>query len=469
MLDRKHFKRDSQPVIKWIDQYLKEIQNYPVKSQVKPGEIKGRIPMKMPEKGEDISAILGDFEQLILPGITHWQHPNFHAYFNANSSTESILAEMLTAALGTQCMIWETSPAAAELEERMMDWFKHAFGLPKKWEGVIHDTASTASLTAIITAREVTTGFKSNDQGVPNNLRIYCSSETHSSIDKAAGIAGIGRNNVIKIEVDHQRRINPAALEAAIKDDLKKDKKPCIVIVTLGTTSTMAIDSVEAVAAICKKYAVWLHVDAAYAGSALLLPEYKWMIDGVNNVDSFVFNPHKWLFTNFDCTVYFVKNAELLIKTFEILPEYLRTSTRGQVNDYRDWGIQLGRRFRALKLWFVLRSYGLRGLREKIRHHIRLSQHFVKWIEGNADLEMVTTPVLNFCCFRHNPSGKEMSLEALNKINEVLLSKLNSSGLAYLSHTKIDQKYVIRVVIGQTYVEQADVDKLIQLIQQNIH
>ncbi len=468
MLNRKNFRQDSKLVVEWIDQYLKEIQKYPVKSQVKPGDIKSKIPVKMPDKGETFSDILKDFEKIILPGITHWQHPNFHAYFNANSSTESILGEMLTAALGVQGMIWETSPAAAELEERMMDWFKSALGLPKKWEGVIQDTASSATLVAIITAREVCTDFQSNEDGVPSNLRIYCSTETHSSVEKAAGIAGIGRRNVIKIETDAERRLSPEALEVAIKRDIDNGNKPCVVILTLGTTGTMAIDTVDVIAPICKKYHTWLHIDAAYAGSALLLPECKWMMEGITHADSFVFNPHKWMFTNFDCTAYFVKNAELLIKTFEILPEYLKTDTRGQVNDYRDWGIQLGRRFRALKLWFVLRSYGLQGLREKMRHHIRLSQYFVKWVESNSHFEVVTKPVLNFCCFRYNPLGKESSLEELNKLNARLLARINESGIAYLSHTKIDGKYVIRVVIGQTYVEQEDVDRLIVLISKLI-
>lgn len=464
MLDRKHFRKDSQPVVRWIDQYLKEIHRYPVKSQVKPGNIKNQIPLKMPEKGEDISTILRDFENVILPGITHWQHPNFHAYFNANNSTESILAEMITAALGSQCMIWETSPAAAELEERMMDWFKHALGLPAQWEGVIQDTASTATLCALLTAREVSTGWTANEDGVPNNLRVYCSTETHSSIEKAVAIAGIGRKNVVKVATDTQHRMDPKALEKAVRMDLSAGKKPIAVVATLGSTGLMAIDSLEDIGPVCRKYGLWLHVDAAYAGSALILPEFKWMLDGVSQADSFVFNPHKWLFTNFDCSAYYIKNPGYLIRTFEILPEYLKTGTRGQVNDYRDWGIQLGRRFRALKLWFVLRSYGLSGLRETLRHHIKLSQEFVKWIESNQHLELIAKPVLNYSCFRYNPAGKELPPDTLNRLNQELIRKINASGEAFLSHTRVDDKFVIRVLIGQTYVEEKDVTTLIQLI-----
>jgi aromatic-L-amino-acid/L-tryptophan decarboxylase len=465
MLDRKHFRKDSQLVVRWIDQYLREIRKYPVKSMVRPGEIRSQIPVEMPEKGESLSSIMKDFEKIILPGITHWQHPNFHAYFNANSSTESILAEMLTAALGAQCMIWETSPAAAELEEMMLEWLKVACGLPAMWEGVIQDTASTATLVALITAREVCTGFTSNDAGVPLGLRIYCTGETHSSIEKAAGIAGIGRNNVVKVDTDGQRRMSPQALDRAITEDLEQGRTPCAAVLTLGTTGIMSIDNLDETGSVCKKHGIWLHVDAAYAGSALLLPEYRWMIDGIAHADSFVFNPHKWLFTNFDCTAYFVKDAGTLIRTFEILPEYLKTGSRGLVNDYRDWGIQLGRRFRALKLWFVLRSYGLQGLRERLRHHIRLTQYFIKWIESNPHLELVTAPVLNFCCFRYQPSGKDLPLAVVNQLNEQLLSRINQSGVAYLSHTRVDQKYVIRVVIGQTYVDQEDVERLIDLIE----
>ena len=460
MLEPKDFGREAGPVIEWIDQYLQNIESYPVKSRVKPGEIYNRIPATAPEEGEPLQNMLEDLTAVIMPGITHWQHPNFHAYFNATNSIESIFAEFITAAIGAQCMIWETSPAAAELEERMMEWLRDAMGLPKAFEGVIQDTASSASLVALLTAREVVTGFQSNETGVPGNLRVYCSKETHSSIEKGAGIAGIGRRNVVKIPVDDQMRLIPAELENSIREDLQNGLQPCCVVAALGTTGTVAVDPLAEIAAICSKYKVWLHVDAAYAGPALLLPEYRWMMEGIEQADSFVFNPHKWMFTNFDCSAYYVKDAQSLIKTFEILPEYLKTGTRGQVNDYRDWGIQLGRRFRALKLWFVIRGYGLSGLRDKLREHIRLNLHFAEQIEQSAQFELVLPPFLNFTCFRYRPDP-DLGPEELNRLNEQLLQKVNRRGKVFLTHTKLDGRYVIRMVIGQTYARREHVNRLL--------
>ena len=325
-----------------------------------------------------MTIILKDLDRIITPGITHWQHPNFHAYFPANSSVESQLGEMITTAIGAQCMIWDTSPAAAELEERMMEWMRDMMSLPKDFTGVIQDTASTATLAAILTAREVKTNFKSNEEGVPGNLRVYCSTETHSSIEKGVMISGIGSKNLVKIPVDEQMRMIPEALDQQVAQDIKDGLVPCCVIAAVGTTGTLAVDQIDLLGTICKKYRVWLHVDAAYAGTALVLPEYQWMIKGIEKADSFVLNPHKWMFTNFDCTAYYVKDTEALIKTFEVMPEYLKTSSRGLVNDYRDWGIPLGRRFRALKLWFVIRSFGIQGIRETLRKHIQLNEYFAE-------------------------------------------------------------------------------------------
>ncbi|MCB0634561.1 MAG: aspartate aminotransferase family protein, partial [Lewinella sp.] len=400
MLQKENFRRDAEQVLAWVERYFQQLESLPVKSKVSPKAIYDQIPAQPPTGSEPLNRILADLTQVILPGITHWQHPNFHAYFPSNSSLESLLAEFITSAISAQCMIWDTSPAAAELEERMMEWLRDSMGLPAHFEGVIQDTASSATLVAILTAREVKTNFQSNETGVPNNLRIYCSTETHSSIEKAVGISGIGKKNLIKIGVDEQMRLRPDLLEAQIKNDLAQGLIPTCVVVALGTTGTVAVDPLPAIAEICRKYDIWLHIDAAYAGTALLLPEYHWMIEGVEQADSFVFNPHKWMFTNFDCSVYFVKNADILIRTFEILPEYLKTKTRGQVNDYRDWGIPLGRRFRALKLWFVLRSFGLEGIKEKLRMHIRLNEYFAKSMEQTPDFELITPPFLNFTCFR---------------------------------------------------------------------
>lgn len=466
MFLRSDFSTHAPTVTQWIADYFKKLPELPVKSQVKPGEIYDQIENQIPEKGQAFEKIIADLDKIILPGITHWQHPNFHAFFPANGSIESLFAEMITAAIGAQCMIWETSPAAAELEQRMMEWLRDAMKLPPNWEGVIQDTASTATLTAIICAREITTNFSSNDYGVPNNLRVYCSTETHSSIEKAVGIAGMGRKNLVKIPVDSQGAMIPEMLEEAILDDLKNDKKPSCIITALGTTGTVAFDDNEAIGKIARKHNCWLHVDAAYAGSAQILPENQWMNKGLEYADSYVFNPHKWLFTNFDCTAYYVKDASILIKCMEILPEYLKTKTRGQVNDYRDWGIPLGRRFRALKLWFVLRHYGLKALQQKLRKHVSYAKDFAHFIESQPKLKLTSGPTLNFVAFRCANLAVEETLEQLNERTKLLLESINTSGKAYLSHTKKDQYYVIRVVFGQTYLDQPALNYLKSVIEQ---
>jgi aromatic-L-amino-acid decarboxylase len=355
-------------------------------------------------------------------------------------------------------MMWDTSPSAAELEQRMMEWLRDSMGLPAYLEGVIQDTASSATLAALLTAREVTTGFRSNQEGVPGNLRVYCSEETHSSVEKAVGICGIGRRNLVKIPVDDAMRMRPDLLEEQIRRDREGGLVPTAVVVTLGTTGTLAVDQLAEIGPICRDHQVWLHVDAAYAGTALLLPEYRWMAEGSEYMDSFVFNPHKWMFTNFDCSVYFVKDAGPLIRTFEILPEYLKTKTRGTVNDYRDWGVPLGRRFRALKLWFVMRSFGLSGIQEKLRAHIRLNGYLAGELEKIRGVELAQDPFLNFTCFRLNPPGVD-DPEVLNTLNEEFLEEVNRDGKLFLTHTRIRGLFTLRMLIGQTYVEKRDVEK----------
>jgi aromatic-L-amino-acid decarboxylase len=465
MLELEDFQKGSARICEWIARYYRDLESFPVKSQVRPGEVYGMIPAAAPAGPEPLEAILSDLDRVILPGITHWQHPNFHAYFTANASVESVFAEMITAAVGAQCMIWDTSPAAAELEQRMLEWFREAMDLPAGFEGVIQDTASSATLVAIITAREVKTGFKSNYEGVPSNLRVYCSQQTHSSIEKGVGISGIGKKNLVKVAVDGRQRMIPAEFEKHVQEDLRNGLIPCCAIATVGTTGTLAVDPVREIGEICEKYGIWLHVDAAYAGSALLLPEYRWMGEGIGKADSFVFNPHKWLFTNFDCSAYFVRDAGALIRTFGILPEYLRTSTRGLVNDYRDWGIQLGRRFRALKLWFVMRSYGISGLQEKLRKHIRLNELFAERLRNEAWFEIIGQPFLNFTCFRYHPRDTDVDV-TLNELNASLLEKVNRTGKIFLSHTKIGEMFVLRFVIGQTYVEQKHMDFAFEAIRE---
>jgi aromatic-L-amino-acid decarboxylase len=446
------FRKNAHELVEWMAGYMENVENYPVKSKVQPGEIFRKIPGKPPENSELFSSFLKDIDEIIMPGITHWQNPNFFAYFPANTSPPSILAEMIIATLGAQCMIWETSPAAAELEEMMMIWLRDLIGLPPYFEGVIQDSASTATLAAIITAREKITNFATNNEGVGHSgtLRIYCSGQTHSSVEKAVIISGIGRKNLVKIAVKEDFSMDSQNLKEVIIEDKKKGFIPCCVVATIGTTGTTAVDPIKSIGEICNENDIWLHVDAAMAGTALILPEFQWILEGKEYIDSLVFNPHKWMFTNFDCTAFFVKDSDFLIKTFEILPEYLKTRTRGQVNDYRDWGVPLGRRFRALKLWSVIRSYGTEGLRDKIRYHISIALRLSEMIAEEIDFEILAPVKFNVVCFRYKPSGRKEG--QLNEINEKLNHLLNDSGKIYLTHTILNGNYTLRMVTGQTNV-----------------
>ena len=443
---------------------MEDVEKYPVKSAVSPGDIFNRLPDNPPAGPESFDLFLKDFNEIIMPGITHWQSPNFFAYFPANTSPPSILAEMLTSTLAAQCMIWETSPAAAELEQKVMNWLRDLIGLPHEFEGVIQDTASTATLSAIITAREKLTGYMVNKEGFSgiNGLRVYCSEQTHSSVEKAVKIAGLGRSNLVRIAVKTDYSIDTVKLREAIEEDISKGLRPCCVIATIGTTGTTAIDDIALMGKICSEYGIWLHVDAALGGSALILPEFQWMLEGREYIDSFVFNPHKWMFTNFDCTAYFVKDAAALIRTFEILPEYLQTRTRGKVNDYRDWGIPLGRRFRALKLWCVIRMYGVNGLREKIRYHISIAAELAEKIANTPGFELKAPVILNTVCFRYAPAGR--GREELNRLNEELNHRLNDSGKIYITHTVLKGEYVLRMVTSQTNVTALHVTRAWDLI-----
>ncbi len=458
MIDSGDFRKYAHEFVDWMADYLENIEKLPVKSTVKPGEIFSKIPDKAPASGESMDSIFNDFKNIILPGMTHWQSPNYFAYFNANSSYPSVLAEMLTATMAAQCMVWETSPAAAELEEKVMNWLRDMTGLPSSFEGVIQDTASTATLVSLLTAREKYTSFRINDKGfqTDSSFRIYCSTEAHSSIEKAVKIAGFGRKNLVKIETDEALAIRPDKLREAVENDIASGKTPLCVVAALGTTGTAAMDSIEALGSICKKHRIWFHVDAAYAGTALLLPENRYLIKGIEDADSFVFNPHKWMFTNFDCTAYFVKDVEALVSTFEILPEYLKTSTRGQVNDYRDWGIQLGRRFRALKLWFVIRDYGVEGLRDTIRNHIKWAGELAEKINNTPDFTLYEPQHLGLVCFRYAPEIIK-DKDQLNSINLHLMNTLNKTGNLYLTHTRVRDLVTLRMVIGQTNMTSAHV------------
>ncbi|MFO7655580.1 MAG: pyridoxal-dependent decarboxylase [Bacteroidales bacterium] len=466
MTDISEFRKNAYELVDWIAGYYENIEHYPVKSLVKPRDIYNKLPAGPPAKSEEFEDIMQDFRKIIMPGITHWQHPDFFAYFPANTSFPSILGEMLTASLGTQCMKWETSPAAAELEEAMMNWLKQMTGLPDSFQGVIQDSASSATLCAILSARENATNFRINQNGFTDQkFRVYCSTEAHSSVEKAVKIAGIGSINLVKLGVDDEFALLPEALDNAIQKDIKDGFTPLCVVAALGTTSSTAVDPLGKIAGITAKYNVWLHVDAAYAGNVLILPEYKWMIQGIENADSMVFNPHKWLFTNFDCSAYFVKDKDKLVKTFQMLPEYLKTKTDGLVNDYSEWGVQLGRRFRALKLWFVLRSFGVENLQQMIRNHISYARYFADEIQKKEKFEIMAPVKFALVCFRYVPK-ESMSNDELNVMNEKLLQQINSSGKIYLSHTKLNGKFTLRLQTGQTNVQLRHVEEALKLIEE---
>ncbi|MGM0545734.1 MAG: pyridoxal phosphate-dependent decarboxylase family protein, partial [Bacteroidota bacterium] len=466
-MNNEEFRKHAHQLVDWIADYFEEVETYPVKPDVQPGDILTQLPDEAPLEGESFEAQFEDFQNKIMPGMTHWQSPNFMGYFPANTSYPSVLAEMLTATLGAQCMSWLTSPAATELEEQVMEWLRKAIGLPNTFTGVIQSTASTSTLCALLMAREQSTDFEINESGFPGDetYTVYCSSETHSSIEKDVKIAGFGRQNLRKIPVDDEFAMDPRALEQAIRRDLENGCKPTAVVATIGTTGSTAIDPLKEIGEICTRYDIFLHVDAAYAGTALLLPDMRWMNEGIEHADSFVFNPHKWMFTNFDCSAFYVQDEALLVRTFEIMPEYLKTPEDQRVKNYRDWGIPLGRRFRALKLWFVLRSFGIEGLQEKIRQHIQFGQDLKKQIKDHKHFELLAPVPLNTICFRFHPDYIDDE-KKLNELNEKLLNQLQESGKLFITHTKLNGKYTLRIVLGNTNLEQRHVDKAWKLIKE---
>jgi aromatic-L-amino-acid decarboxylase len=444
-MDNESFRKYGYQLVDWVADYFDRIEGLPVRSPLKPGDIRQRLPRKPPEKGESMDQIFRDFKEIILPGMTHWQHPSWFAYFPANNSLPSILAELLTAGMGAQCMVWQTSPAAAELEEVVLEWLRQILGLPEGMAGVIQDTASTATLVALLSARERATDFEANLKGIQKPLAVYASDQTHSSIEKGVKMAGYGWENLRFIPTDESFAMIPEKLEKAIVRDKNSGFFPACVVATVGTTSSTAVDPLKPIGEICRRHGVWFHVDAAFSGTAALLPEKRWMFDGVEHVDSFVFNPHKWMLTNFDCSAYFVKDPGTLIRTFEIHPEYLKTGVDAQVKNFRDWGIQLGRRFRALKLWFVIRSYGLEGLQDMVREHIRLAEMFKSWVEEHEHFELMAPVPVSLVCFRLNDGRSE---EQLNELNRALLERSNATGKLFLTHTTLKGKYVLRLSIA---------------------
>ena len=457
IMDNKHsihmtideFKNNAYKVIDWIADYYKNVDSFPVLSQAAPGDIRSKLPDHPPEDGETFEAVLADMNEKILPGITHWQSPNFFAFFPCNSSGPAILGDMLSTGLGVQGMLWATSPACTELETHVLDWLVDMLDLPEKFKstgtggGVIQDTASSATLCALVAAREKASNGNINETGFDGTLRVYTSSQAHSSIEKAVKIAGIGKHNLRSIAVDNEFAMRPSELRRAIEQDITDGLTPAFVCATVGTTSSTALDSLTEIGSICSEFGIWLHVDAAMAGSAAICPEYRFIHKGMEFANSYCFNPHKFLLTNFDCSCFYVSDRDALINALSITPEYLKNkaSESNSVFDYRDWQIPLGRRFRSLKLWIVIRHYGIKGMQAHIRQHIESAKALTEEINKDDRFELMAPAVINLVCFRYKGS---------DKFNEALIQRLNNSGKLYLIHTKLNNKYTIRFSIGQT-------------------
>jgi aromatic-L-amino-acid/L-tryptophan decarboxylase len=457
------FRLHGEETLDWVASYLARIESFPVLPKIAPGEVRSSLPASPPEVGQPFDRLLADLDRVVLPGITHWQSPNFFAYFPANSSGPSVLGDLVASGLGVQGMLWATSPACTELETHMMDWLVELLGLPERYGsgglggGVIQDSASSATLTAAIAARERATAGTSNATGVRQPLTVYASRDAHSSVEKAVRVAGIGSDNLRLVDTDASLAMRADELQRLIEADLATGAIPSLVVATVGTTSTMAVDPVRRVGEVCAKHGIWLHVDAAMAGTAAVCPEYRWINDGIELADSYAFNAHKWMLTNFDCDAFFVADRRALVSALSILPEYLRNpaTLSGEVIDYRDWQIPLGRRFRALKLWFVIRHYGRQGIQRHVRHHVELAQEFSRWIEDDERFELAAPVNLSLVCFRHR-GGDEA--------NERLLEAINSSGI-YLTHTKVDGRVTLRLAIGSTLTERRHVEQAWSIVR----
>lgn len=449
-MDWESFREHGKAMIDWIADYHQSVEQYPVRSRSAPGAVRARLPDRMPQKGENFEAIAQDIDEIVMPGITHWQSPGFYAYFPSNVSGPSILGELLSAGLGVQGMLWSTSPACTEVESHVLDWLVDALALPAEFKttasggGVIQDSASTATLCALLAAR--------SHAGAPlAKLRVYGSEQTHSSLQKGMRVAGFSDEAFVPLPTDHEGAAKPGALADALAADTARGLVPAMVCATSGTTSSTAFDPIPAMGEICSRASVWLHVDAAMAGSARLCPEFRPMQDGLEYADSYCFNPHKWLFTNFDCDCFFVRDRTHLLAAMAIDPEYLKNpaSDAGEVIDYRDWHIPLGRRFRALKLWFVLRHYGVEGLQHHIREHVRLARWFADQVATHPDFELAAPVTLNLVCFRHRLG---------DAFGERLLESVNASGRLFLTHTKLAGRYTLRLCVGQAKTERRHVE-----------
>jgi aromatic-L-amino-acid decarboxylase len=451
--------REGRAVLDWIARYLDHPERYPVLSQVQPGEIRASIEASPPVNGEPLDAIIQDFETKIIPGITHWNSPAFFAYFACSASVPGILAEMLTAALDVKAMLWRTSPAATELEQVVTDWLRQMLGMGDGWFGITTDTASISSMLALAAAREAKPELEIRERGMAGRtdlprLRVYSSHHAHSSVDKGALALGLGLENVVKIDDDENFRMRPDSLEKAIAEDRAKGYLPLACVATVGTTSMSSIDPVPAIAAICRRENVWLHVDGAYGGTLAIVPEYRHILDGVELADSLVVNPHKWLFTPFDCSVFYTKHPDVLKRAFSLVAEYLVTRDDDVVN-YMDYGVQLGRRFRALKLWMVIRAFGTAGLIERLRAHCALARQFASWVQSDDDWQLMAPVPFSLVCFRYAPAG--MSDGECDRVNEAIMHAVNAGGEVFLSHTKLGGRYTLRLAIGNIRTEEKHV------------
>jgi aromatic-L-amino-acid/L-tryptophan decarboxylase len=439
------FRKYGHELIDWIADYLKNVENKPVLAQIEPGDIKAKLPDSPPIKGERMTDVFSDIDEIIMPGMTHWNHPNFMSYFNSTASGPGILGEILSSTFNVNGMIWKTAPASTELEEVVLKWFQKMLQLPEKFFGIIYDLASVSSMHAIAAAREEAKQKYTNYD--ITKLRIYCSEQAHSSIEKGAITLGIPLEAVVKIKTDEQFRMLPSDLEGAIRDDLKNKFQPFCVVATVGTTSTTSIDQVDEIVKVTNKFDLWLHVDAAHAGSAAIVPEVRSILSGVEDADSLVINPHKWLFVPIDLSVLYTSKPEIIKKAFSIVPEYLKTDEESKVINYMDYGIQLGRKFRSLKLWFLIRYFGVEGLQNIIREHLRLGEIFADFIDRHPNFERLAPTPLSTICFRALPESRNSEL-FVNEFNKKLMDEINNTGKLFLSHTKLNDKFTIRLSIS---------------------
>jgi aromatic-L-amino-acid decarboxylase len=455
-------------VTAWIESFLASPESFPVLSSATPGSIEAALPPAPPVAPESLDTILDDFERILLPGITHWNHPGFMAYFAISGSPPGVMAEMLAAALNVNAMLWKTSPAATELEQRALDWLRQMLGLGEGWFGVINDTASITTLLALAAAREAHDDLEIRTRGLAGRpdlpvLRVYASAQAHSSVDKAVITLGLGQENLVHVPVDGAFRMRPDALDAAVADDRAAGRLPLAVVATVGTTSTGSVDPVPAIADTCRREGLWLHVDASYAGTAAIVPEYRGILAGVEQADSLVVNPHKWMFTPVDLSAMYTRRRDVLRRAFSLVPEYLVTSEQDEVVNLMDYGVQLGRRFRALKLWMVIRAYGVSGIVEILREHMALAREFAAWVADEPGWVLSAPPMFSLVCFRYAPEG--MSDTEADARNQAILDRVNASGKVYLSHTKLHDRFVLRLAIGNMRTERRHVEDAWRLLR----